>query len=92
MDKEFLLRKHKAVSRIDCRARSVHGWFVRVRSYGQVYYQFFADLKNGGRKSALFAALNWRISMESKPIIFDPDKTEGVVRLKLGPGNGSDGK
>lgn len=58
--------KHKDIARIDQESKRTHGWYSRVRFYGKTYAKFFSDKKNGGRYSALLAAIAWRDETERK--------------------------
>ncbi|MDF1578428.1 MAG: AP2/ERF family transcription factor [Desulfurivibrionaceae bacterium] len=58
--------KHKDIARIDQESKRSHGWYVRVRYFGKNHSKFFSDKKNGGRNSALLAAIAWRDSTRKK--------------------------
>ncbi|NOZ03840.1 MAG: hypothetical protein GXO92_04420 [FCB group bacterium] len=54
-------RKLRGISRIDSDAKNMHGWFVRVYLSGKVYAnKYFSDLKYGGKRKALHAAVEYR--------------------------------
>ena len=63
--------KQKDIARIDQESKRTHGWYVRVRYLGKVHSKFFSDKKNGGKESALLAAISWRN---------DTEKTIGKIR------------
>ena len=58
--------KHKDIARIDQESKKSHGWYVRVRFNGKIHSKFFSDKKNGGRNSALLAAITWRNKTRDK--------------------------
>lgn len=55
-----MTRKHRYVTRIDQPDKRHHGWWVRLRWYGLYYQEWFPDKRNGGKFSALLAAVAWR--------------------------------
>jgi len=57
---------HKDIARIDQESKRSHGWYVRVRFNGKNHSKFFSDKKNGGRNSALLAAIAWRDNTREK--------------------------
>lgn len=57
---------HKDIARIDQESKRSHGWYVRVRFNSKTHSKFFSDKKNGGRNSALLAALAWRNNTRDK--------------------------
>jgi hypothetical protein len=65
------ISKQKDIARIDQESKRTHGWYVRVRYLGKVHSKFFSDKKNGGKESALLAAISWRN---------DTEKTIGKIR------------
>lgn len=54
--------KLKSISRID--HKHTHGWYVRVKWKHENRSRFFADLRMGGRQTALAAAILWRDEQE----------------------------
>ena len=64
--KRETISKHKDVARIDQESKRSHGWYVRVRFNGKTHSKFFSDKKNGGRNSALLAAIAWRNNTRDK--------------------------
>jgi hypothetical protein len=58
--------KQKDIARIDQESKRSHGWYVRVRFKDKNHSKFFADKKNGGRDSALLAAITWRNNTRDK--------------------------
>lgn len=56
-------RKFKEVIRIDQSGRSIHGWLARARTQNGPRLVFFSDKKSGGRKAALVAAIEWKLSI-----------------------------
>jgi hypothetical protein len=59
-NKRKRVSKHKDISRIDQESKRTHGWYVRVSFQGKEHSKFFSDKKNGGKESALLAAITWR--------------------------------
>lgn len=83
--------KQKDIARIDQESKRSHGWYVRVRFRGKIYSKFFSDKKNGGRNSALLAAIAWRDSTRHKigkpqsdrHIVTQSSTSSGVVGVRL---------
>jgi hypothetical protein len=83
--------ENKDIARIDQESKRSYGWYVRVRFKGKVYSKFFSDKKNGGRNSALLAAITWRDSTRKKigkpqtdrRIVSVANATTGVVGVRL---------
>lgn len=59
-NKKNTASKHKDIARIDQESKRTYGWYVRVRYKGRQHSKFFADKMNGGKNSALLAAISWR--------------------------------
>ena len=57
-------KKEKGISRID--SGSTHGWFVRGYRNGKTWSRLFSDMKCGGRRKALEAALSFRDELHGK--------------------------
>jgi len=55
-----MTRKYRYITRIDQPGKRHHGWWVRLRWYGTCYQKWFPDKRNGGKSSALLAAVAWR--------------------------------
>lgn len=83
--------KHKDVARIDQESKRTHGWYVRVRFLGKTHSKFFSDKKNGGKSSALLAAIAWRDDTEKKlgkprtdrHVVTVSNTKSGVVGVRL---------
>jgi hypothetical protein len=65
-NKRKRISKHKDISRIDQESKRSHGWYVRVSFQGKDHNKFFSDKKNGGKESALLAAITWRNNTRDK--------------------------
>ena len=65
-NKKKQVSKHKDIARIDQESKRTHGWYVRVSFQGTTHSKFFSDKKNGGKNSALLAAVTWRDNTRDK--------------------------
>lgn len=89
--KRETISKHKDVARIDQESKRSHGWYVRVRFNSKTHSKFFSDKKNGGRNSALLAAIAWRNNTRDKigkphtdrHIVTKSCTSTGVVGVRL---------
>ena len=88
---QVLKAKHKDISRIDQESKRTHGWYVRVRYFGQTHSKFFSDGKCGGKYSSLLAAITWRDEVEARigkqrtdrHIVTVSNTQTGVVGVRL---------
>lgn len=53
-------KKRKYIQRTDKPEKSAHYWTVNIETPDVRYNKTFCDLKNGGKTSALLAAVGWR--------------------------------
>jgi hypothetical protein len=65
-NKRKRISKHKDIARIDQESKRTYGWYVRVNFQGKEHSKFFSDKKNGGKESALLAAITWRNNTRDK--------------------------
>jgi hypothetical protein len=59
-------QKYKSITRIDRPDRGHHAWYVRVLFKGTLISKHFADLKHGGKRKALKAAIEFRNQAEKE--------------------------
>ena len=78
-EKRKRVSKHKDIARIDQESKRTHGWYVRVCFQGKTYSKFFSDKKNGGKNSALLAAITWRDNTRNK--IGKPQSNRNIVSV-----------
>jgi hypothetical protein len=91
MTKRVTASQQKDIARIDQESKRSHGWYVRVRFHGKTHSKFFSDKKNGGRNSALLAAITWRDNTRDKigkphsdkHIVTQSCTSTGVVGVRL---------
>ena len=57
-NKKNTTKKHKDIARIDQESKGTFGWYVRVGFEGKQHSKFFSDKINGGKNSALRAAIS----------------------------------
>lgn len=55
-----MTKNNRYIARIDHSKSRTHGWWVRLHWYGKCHHEWFPDLHNGGKFSALLAAVAWR--------------------------------
>lgn len=65
------------ITRFDIEERRTHGYMVRVARQGNRYQKFFSDIKNGGKKKALMAAMD-QLTVWSEEL---PDRHSSRDRL-----------
>ena len=82
---------NKDIVRIDQESKRTFGWYVRVRFKGKTHSKFFADKINGGKNSALLAAITWRDKTRKKigkpqtelHVVTVANNSTGVVGVRL---------
>ncbi len=82
-EKKNTVSQHKDIARIDQESKRTFGWYVRVRFKGKTHSKFFSDKKNGGKNSALLAAITWRNKIRDK--IGKPQTDRHVVTVASNP-------
>lgn len=87
----IMTKKHKDITRVGQESKRSHGWYVRLRFQGKTQSKLFSDKRNGGKHTALEAAISWRNETEKrlgktrtdKHIVTFANSGTGVVGVRL---------
>ena len=91
-----MTRNHRYIARIDQPKKRHYGWWVRLRWHGLCHQKWFPDRHNGGKSSALLAAVAWRNSKcdeIGKPLTWrtvvtcNPRNRTGIVGIERRDGH-----